>query len=106
MTQKLQVPTTFVGLEKWIQELWQQKETQLQKFRETQEFMPLTLEQRLPRTSTTLQVISYIYILIFYEESAAKASVEGAGGKSDLEKITKLFLRKGMQSLILVLLLY
>ena len=57
-TIKLQVPTTFVGLEKWIQELWQQKEAQLQKFSETQEFMPLTLEQRLPRTSTTLQVVT------------------------------------------------
>ena len=63
-TIKLQVPTTFVGLEKWIQELWQQKEAQLQKFSETQEFMPLTLEQRLPRTSTTLQVVTMD--IIFY----------------------------------------
>jgi len=60
-----QVPTTFVGLEKWIQELWQQKETQLQKFRETQEFMPLTLEQRLPRTSTTLQPLCVMAWLTF-----------------------------------------
>jgi len=60
-----QVPTTFVGLEKWIQELWQQKEAQLQKFSETQEFMPLTLEQRLPRTSTTLQPLCVMAWLTF-----------------------------------------
>ncbi len=91
MTQKLQVPTTFVGLEKWIQELWQQKETQLQKFRKTQEFMPLTLEQRLPRTSTTLQVISYIYILIFLRRKCCICQCVGGREQNDLDKITKLF---------------
>jgi len=62
-----QVPTTFVGLEKWLQELWQQKEGLLTKFKETKEFPCVRPEQRLPRPSTTLQPmcvlawLSYMY---------------------------------------------
>jgi len=62
-----QVPTTFVGLEKWVQELWHQKEGLLTKFKETKEFPCVRVEQRLPRPSTTLQPmcvlawIAYMY---------------------------------------------
>jgi lysocardiolipin and lysophospholipid acyltransferase len=60
-----QVPTTYVGLEKWIQELWFQKESQLAKFSESKEFMPLTREQRLPRSTTTLQPLCVLAWLTF-----------------------------------------
>jgi len=60
-----QVPTTFVGLEKWVQELWAQKEALLTRFDESKEFIPLTREQRMPRSFTTLQPICLIAWAVF-----------------------------------------
>lgn len=50
-----QVPTTYVGLEKWVQELWREKEALLTRFQETKRFVPGSREQQLPRKPTTLQ---------------------------------------------------
>eukprot|EP00088_Acartia_fossae_P035376 TRINITY_DN3643_c0_g1_i2.p1 TRINITY_DN3643_c0_g1~~TRINITY_DN3643_c0_g1_i2.p1 ORF type:complete len:397 (-),score=76.46 TRINITY_DN3643_c0_g1_i2:309-1499(-) len=60
-----QVPTTFVGLEKWVQELWVSKEALLTRFQETKEFLPVNREQRLPRKATTLQPLCLVAWLLF-----------------------------------------
>lgn len=52
-----QVPTTYVGLEKWIQELWRDKEARLRQFYvDGVQFPPHNQQQSLPRRIETLQV--------------------------------------------------
>ncbi|XP_023319759.1 lysocardiolipin acyltransferase 1 isoform X2 [Eurytemora carolleeae] len=60
-----QVPSTFVGLEKWIQEVWRDKEKLLERFQETKEFIPLTQEQRLPCRTQTLQPMCLVAWFLF-----------------------------------------
>ena len=71
-----QVPTTFVGLERWIQEVWRDKEARLNKFyTDRMEFPVHNQQQSLPSRTKTLQVCKHTgrksigKLLNFYEYS-------------------------------------
>lgn len=52
-----QVPTTFVGLERWIQELWRDKEARLDQFyKDRVQFQHHSQLEPLPCRTKTLQV--------------------------------------------------
>ena len=51
------IPTTYVGLEKWVQQLWRDKEARLHQFYvDGVHFPPQNSQQALPRPTKTLQV--------------------------------------------------
>jgi hypothetical protein len=51
------IPTTYVGLEKWVQQLWRDKEARLHQFYvDGVHFPPKNSQQALPRPTKTLQV--------------------------------------------------
>jgi Acyltransferase C-terminus len=60
-----QVPTTYVGLERWIQELWRDKEARLAKFyMDSIQFPVHNQQQALPSTTKTLQVLMATYVAV------------------------------------------
>jgi len=60
-----QVPSTYVGLEKWIQEIWRDKEKLLERFAATKEFIPISQEQRFPVRMKTLQPLCLVFWSLF-----------------------------------------
>jgi len=59
------VPTTYVGLEKWMEELWREKEKLLDHFHQTKEFIPISQDQRIPCRIKTLQPMCLLVWSLF-----------------------------------------